>query len=276
MEFPKLEPALFRWKPCLTDSKAVQRLANGTEAWVGIRDENAKGQYDNYLNTTLRVGSAMTLSLAKLQEALSLALVHVRFEHPDLACTAIWGQDENPSLPHVHYKPPANNAEALQWAQNCVTTHVASYGGLDLRLQLCQQRRARPVAESAPSVSIILIADAINDEAELSEGDKIEILMLFNHIFWDAMGSRDFVGQLQVHLGKILEAGGSYQLPEFKWGDEVSYLAVPLLDACKVEVQALGTDFETSRAAFIDSLMRSGVRLDFFSSTTQTTTDKSF
>ncbi|KAJ6007934.1 trichothecene 15-O-acetyltransferase [Penicillium herquei] len=258
MEIPKLEPSMFRWHSISADSKAVQRLANGTEAWVGIRDENAKGQYDNYLNTTLRVGATMSLSLAKLQEALSMALVNVRFEHPDLACTAIWGQDKNPSLPHIQYEPLASNAEALEWAKGCVTTQISNYGGLDLRLKLSQQRRAKAVAQSAPSVSVILVANAADDQAVLNEGDRVEMLMLFNHIFWDAMGSRDFVGQLQKHLGKILETGGSYKLPEFQWGDEISHLDLPILDACKVNVEALGADFEAVRAEFIDGLMRSG------------------
>ncbi|KAJ5713558.1 trichothecene 15-O-acetyltransferase [Penicillium malachiteum] len=258
MEIPKLEPSLFRWHSFSADSKAVQRLANGTEAWVGIRDENAKGQYDNYLNTTLRVGATMSLSLAKLQEALSMALVHVRFEHPDLACTAIWGQGKNPNLPHIKYEPPASNAEALEWAKGCVTTHTSNYGGLELRLKLSQQRRAKAVAQSAPSVSIILIANTADDQAALNEGDTVEMLMLFNHIFWDAMGSREFVGQLQKHLGKILESRGNYKLPEFQWGDEISNLDLPILDACKVNVEALGTDFEAVRADFIDGLMRSG------------------
>jgi hypothetical protein len=269
MSFPKLEPALFRWHPSPTDSKAVQRLANGTEAWVGIRDENVKGQYDNYLNTTLHVGAALKLSLSSLKEALILALVHVRFEHPDIACTAVWGQDKNPSLPHIQYTPPASNDEALEWARKCVTARTANSGGLELRLELCQQRKAKPVAQSASSVSIILMADAVNDQAELDAGAKVEMLMLFNHIFWDAVSSRDFVGQLQTHLGKILEAGGSYQLPQLKWGDEIPNLAVPLLDACKVDIEALGAEFEAARTAFVDSLMRTGVSVDFFLNTPQ-------
>lgn len=263
MSFPKLDPARFRWHPSPTDSKTVQRLANGTEAWVGIRDGNAKGQYDNYLNTTLHVAAALKLSLSTLREALILASVHVRFEHPDFACSAIWGQAERPSLPHIQYKTPTSNEEALEWARNCVTTRAANYSGLDLRLEMCQQRQAKPVAESARSVSIILIADVVNDQAVLDVGAKVEILMLFNHIFWDAMGSRDFFGELQTHLSRILEAEGRYQLPQFKWGDELSNLAVPLLDACKVDVEALGADFEAARTEFLDSLMRSGVRIDF-------------
>ncbi|KAF7164593.1 hypothetical protein CNMCM5623_009050 [Aspergillus felis] len=258
MSFPKLEAARFRWHPSPTDSRAVQRLANGTEAWVGIRDENAKGQYDCYLNTSIRLEAAPKLSLSDLREALQLALVHVRFEHPDFACTAIWGQDDNPSLPHIQYKSPTSNEEALEWAQECVSTRAARYSGLDLHLELCKQRTAMGIARSARSISIILIADAVDDQAKLNAGANVEMLMLFNHIFWDAMGSRDFVGQLQTHLATILDTAGSYQLPDFKWGDEISNLTVPLLDACKVNIEALGADFEASRTEFVDSLMRSG------------------
>ena len=266
MSLPKLEPALFRWHPCPNNPKAVQRLANGTEAWVGIRDENARGQYDNYLNTTLHVGAALSLSLSSLKEALILSLVHVRYEHPDIACTAVWGQHENPSLPHIQYTPPGSNEEALEWARDCVATRcIASSGsgGLELRLELCQQRKAKPIAQSARSVSITLITDAANDQAELDAGAKVEMLMLFNHIFWDAVSSRDFVGLLQTHLGKILEAEGSYKLPQFKWGDEIPNLAVPLLDACKVDIETLGANFEAARTEFVDSLMKSGVSIDF-------------
>jgi len=74
---PKLTPATFRWHTCPSDPRIVQRLANGTEALVGIKHENAKGQYDNYLNTTLRIGNISSLCLAGLKENLAAALIHL-------------------------------------------------------------------------------------------------------------------------------------------------------------------------------------------------------
>jgi len=233
----------------------VQRLANGTEALVGIKRENAKGQYDNYLNTTLRIGNISSLCLAGLKENLAAALIHLRFQHPEVACTAVWG-DAGP--PHIQYRPPRDNADALTWARDTIETRVTPQTGLAVRTEVEKQRRCKAVPESAKSLVIYLIAD-VADTTPLAPGAVVDMLMHINHIYWDGISARAFVGDLLRRFGQ--RWGGDEQLPEYKWEDEVANLSEPILDACKVDVGTLGDEFNEAREEFIASLINSGVSL---------------
>src|SRR4051794_14117348 len=116
-KLPALSPEAYRWQKSKTDPRTLQRRANGTEAWVGIKSENYKGQYDLFLNTALRVcdrPTAKKFSLSTLKEKLQTALVNIRFQHPDIACTAIW-DDQGPL---IQYTPPEDNQDALKWAKD--------------------------------------------------------------------------------------------------------------------------------------------------------------
>lgn len=256
MELPKLVPADFRWHPSPTDASITQRLANGTEAWVGIKAENARGQYDNYINTILRIVNASGLTLDGLKDALSRALIDVRFQHPDIACTAVWGQHEDPSRPHIQYVPPRDTAEALAWAQSTIETQATPLDGLALRAERESERRNGAVHTSAKSFSIVLAADVAGSETELASGTRVDMFIHLNHIHWDGISGRDFVGDLLNRLPKTI---GNEQLPDFKWGDEIANLAVPILDACKTDVESLGAEFEEARSQFVSSLIKSGV-----------------
>ncbi|OAA69927.1 15-O-acetyltransferase-like protein [Akanthomyces lecanii RCEF 1005] len=256
-ELPRLDASQFRWHPAPGSSRTLQRLANGTEAWVGIKDENAKGQYDTYLNTSLRVQESGALSLSTLRDALVLALVQVRFAHPDIACGAVWGQDASPSKPHLQYTPPESTEAALAWARSRVAITAGDYDGLQLQLDLSRQRRSR-APRSAPSFSITLLSNESDRERRLLAGAKVDMLIRFNHIFWDAMSSRDFTGQILRCAAKHLQKNAAQTLPSLEWGTEIARLATPLLDACAVDVDTLGADFEAARGEFVDALLRSG------------------
>lgn len=260
---PQLDPASFRWHQSPRDPHTVQRLANGTEAWVGIQSENAKGQYDNYLNTTLRVigntSSSSTPSLASLRENLAAALIHVRFQHPEVACTAVW-DGSGPGPPHIQYTPPRDNAEALTWARDTIEMRITPQTGLELRTELEEQRQ-RTVPKSAKSMVMFLIADVVDEETPLTPGTVVDMLMHFNHIYWDAVSSRLFVGDLLRRLGARWGGDEHQRLPEYKWGKEVANPSEPILDACKIDVGTLGDEFNEAREEFIASLMSSGVCL---------------
>lgn len=253
---PQLTPFPFRWHTSPSDPRIVQRLANGTEAWVGIKKENARGQYDNYLNTTLRIGNLPSLSLVSLKENLAAALVHVRFQHPEVACTAVWGET---GPPHILYMPPRDDAEALIWARSTIETRVTSQTGLAVHTELEKQRR-EAVPKPAKSLVIYLIANVTDENTSLAPGTVVDVLMHLNHIYWDGISGRACVGDLLRRLGQRW-GGDEQQLSEYKWGDEVANLSEPILDACKVDVAALGDDFNEARGEFITSLINSGVSL---------------
>ncbi|KAJ2966699.1 hypothetical protein NQ176_g10025 [Zarea fungicola] len=72
------------------------------------------------------------------------------------------------------------------------------------------------------------------------------------------MSSRDFTGQILRCAAQYLQNNAVQTLPSLKWGAETARLATPLLDACAVDVDTLGADFEAARGEFIDALLRSG------------------
>jgi hypothetical protein len=241
----------------------VQRLANGTEAWVGIKDENAKGQYDNYLNTTLRIVTLpASLSLSGLKEKLALALVHLRYQHPEVACVAVWPADGGPK-PHITYTPPKDTAEALAWARGVVSVRAAGMTGFELRAELVKQRARKAVPEPAPSVALFLVAGVTDETTVLKPGTRVDLLVHFNHIYWDGVSGRMFVGELLRRLGDTVgkDVEEIFSNAHYRWGDEVTNLSEPILDACEVDVESLTDDvqFKEARDEFLAKLMASSV-----------------
>ena len=256
LNLPPLKPAAFRWHSSPTDPNTIQRLAIGTEQWVGIKHENAKGQYENYLNTTLQLDIS-GLSLRRLSIQLAAALVHLRFSHPEVAATAVW-EEGKPTPPLIQYTPPADDAAALRWARSCVSVRTSPLNGLALRAELERERRAT-APESKRSVSVFIIGDVASEETPLIQWTRVDVLCRFNHIYWDAMSSRQFVGDLLRRVGDVWDSSMAAPIAEYRWGREVANLSEPILDSLKVDVETLGEDFVKARDEFITSLINSGV-----------------
>jgi len=192
---PRLDPVKHRWTISPID-KSARRLAIGTEQWVGIKHENAKGQYDNYLSTTLMLSSPV-LSLEDLHRYVVSALIHLRYQHPEIAATAVWEEDK-PTPPTIVYTPPSV-LEAQVWAANAVSLCRCSLDGHTLRTKQERLRTSKP--QHAPSVTILLSADVESSRTPMPQNTRVVMLCRFNHIFWDAMSSRQCVGDLLRQLG---------------------------------------------------------------------------
>ena len=256
LNIPPLKPATFRWHSSPGDSHITQRLAIGTEQWVGIKHENAKGQYDNYLNTTLHL-DVSGVSLTRFSIQLAAALVSLRFSHPEVASTAVW-EVGKPTPPLIQYTPPADSAAALRWARSCISVWTSPLNGLAVRAELERDRRAT-APMSGRSVSVFIIGDQVGEEAPLAKGTKIDVLCRFNHIFWDVMSSRQFVGDLLRRVGDMWDVDVDSPIAECEWGHEVANLSKPILDTLKIDVEALGDNFNQAQEEFITSLIKSGV-----------------
>ncbi|KAG9652317.1 putative trichothecene 15-O-acetyltransferase, partial [Aureobasidium melanogenum] len=132
-----VEPARYRWHKIRNTAGSVQRRGNGTENWVGLRKENARGQYD-YIDTLI------------------------------------------------------------------------------------------------------------------TEGSSLEILVHFNHIYWDGISARLFVGHLLNSIGKDLERA------QYDWGSEIENLSAPILDSLRIDPQILGKDYEDSLEEFVSTMFKFG------------------
>ncbi|KAK1470740.1 hypothetical protein CCUS01_00855 [Colletotrichum cuscutae] len=250
---PRLEPAKFRWYPSPDGPSSVRRLAVGTEAWVGLREPNSRGQYDNYLNTSHRVHDP-GISLETIALQISNALVNIRFQHPEVGCSVTWATDQDP--PFIVYNPPSPDEVALNWGR------VAA--------ELSEARQERP--EPLPPVKVYVVAQVPETGTPLENGARVDVLCAFNHIHWGSISSRIFqtvgiptIGILvdwfepwvdevgQLNYSDILREGPSlapaqprpYAEVELDfqsdtnspfhhpWGKEIANLNEPVLDACK-------------------------------------------
>ena len=145
------------------------------------------------------------------------------------------------------------------WARGTIETRVTSQSGLALQTELEKERR-EAISTPAQSLMLYLIANVTDENTPLAPGTVVDLLMHLNHIYWDGISGRTCVGDLLRRLGQ--RWGGDAQgLSEYKWGDEVANLSEPILDACKVDVAALGDEFNEARAEFITSLINMGVSL---------------
>lgn len=226
---------------------------------MGIKDENYKGQYDLFLNTTLRVQdepATTPLSLASLKKAITAALVELRFEHPESASSAVWDEQG----PLLQYTPPESTEAALGWAEAAIELWFTCQTGLGVRREIGKRRRepGSAFAGHAKSLAVHLVADVAAEDAPLTSGATVDVLLHMNHMFWDGISARMFVGSLLQKLGTNL--ANTQKLAQFEWGKETKNISEPILDASKVDVTLLGKDFEDARGEFIQSLMAFAVR----------------
>lgn len=201
-QLPQLPPLFvesYRWEKSKTDPRVLRRRGNGAEA-IGLRDSNLKGQYNLYLITTLRtydVPTATRLSLSILKEKLQAALLEIRFQHPDIACTAVW---DDQIAPLIQYRAPENHNEALTWVQNTIQVQATPQTGLDVRTEIEERRRV--AGKPVKAVSIYAIADVADESTQFSPGTVVDLLIHMDHLYWNGMGARMFAGDLLRRLGQ--------------------------------------------------------------------------
>lgn len=246
IESRKVEPAKYRWHKVGDTANSVQRRGNGTENWVGLRKENARGQYDCYI--LVKATLQHSLTLASLEQKLVYGLLKERFEHPNVACKAFWDEQFGPL---IRYTPPSDHEEAISWARQSVEVRATSQTGLELRREIVSKRKAQNT--SSDSFTIYVVSDVPETETIISQGSSLEILVHFNHIYWDGISARLFVGHLLNSIGQDLEHA------QYSWGKEVENLSAPLLDSLKIDPQTLGEDYEDSLEKFVSTMFEFGV-----------------
>nr|QED55504.1 TRI18 [Trichoderma protrudens] len=255
-QIPALEPSEFRWHPSPADSSIIQRKANGVENLVGIKEANAKGAYDFYNHIVLRVGDVSRLTLSNIKSAFMRAMLDARFENPSIACYGVWGQNENPHLPHIQYKSFRSHSEARAWANDSICIRATSLTGEELRIER-NKRRAAAAPKSANSLDVIISADTTSEKAILVPGTKVEVVCLFNHLIWDGKG-RLFASELVQRASKILDNKEENKMPMHRWGEEKARLDPPILDVLQVGLERLGPDYEATLQRLLSSQLQVG------------------
>ncbi|RYP58682.1 hypothetical protein DL769_008842 [Monosporascus sp. CRB-8-3] len=259
LQLPALVPENHRWKISKTNPRLARRRGVGFEVIVGSEQLNRRGQYDLYLTATLRTVDAPTStapSLAYLKEKFELALLIARFEHPECGCSAHW--DDQPS-PIFEYESPENDEAAIEWAKATVHALPTSNTAQQVWYELEQGRQKTAVEDrkAGKPVDIFLISDAPTENAQLPGGASIDVLFHMNHLYWDGIGARIFVGYLLRQLNKFIGAPAGQEPPKVQWGTELLNFHTAQLDAMKIKVESLGDEFETRSHQYVSTLMQS-------------------
>ncbi|KAE8356478.1 15-O-acetyltransferase Tri3 [Aspergillus coremiiformis] len=231
-----LVPADHRWTQSQTDPGVTERRAVGVEAFLGRRDANRLGKDDIRILVQLSVSTA-TPSLAVLKHSLAAALLALRFRHPESACVLAW--DEGVLAPRLQYRSPDSQDAARAWAQALVRAQATSQTAREVWEAIEARRRADPQCEKP--VRLYLLANVTDENAPLRPGTALEMLVAMNHVYWDGVSSRAFVGDLLKTWSQTLAV--DYARPVYEWGRETSNLTVPILDALKPGVESAGHAF---------------------------------
>lgn len=87
----------------------------------------------------------------------------------------------------------------------------------------------------------------------MTKSSSLEILVHFNHIYWDGISARLFLGRLLSSVGQDLEHA------QYPWGKDNGNLSPPILDSLKVDPQTPGKDYEDSLEEFVSLMFKFNV-----------------
>jgi hypothetical protein len=198
------------------------------------------------------IPTTTALSLSTLEKKLRAALLDIRFEHPEVACAALWDDRLGPLYQYV---PPKDSEAALAWARKAIQVRATSQTGHDVRLEVEKQRKVDGTGATKP-VTIYAVADVTDKNAPLISGTGLEILIHMNHLYWDGKAVRIFAGDLVRKLSQDL----SSKHKKYRWGEEINNLNAPVLDVLKVDIRSLGDDFINAREKYARGVLRTQVR----------------
>jgi hypothetical protein len=239
-----LTPDEHRWEQSKTEPGVIQRRALGVETVLGRKDANYAGHNDLRIIVNLSASNT-TPSLSTLKEKLEDALLELRFQHPESALTLAW--DEGVVAPRFQYQSPASQGAAREWAQGIVHVQASAKTGLQIWENIEEQRRSNPQPEKP--ISVYLVADVSDENTPLPSGTAVDMVFGMNHVFWDGVSARAFVGDVLKTLSKTLAA--DYEVPAYEWGKETANLNVPILDGLKPGVEYMGDAFTADSNEFL-------------------------
>jgi hypothetical protein len=261
LQFPPLVRENHRWEISKTNPRLAQRRGLGFEVIVGFEQLNRRGQYDLYLTSTLQTVDSPTstpLSLAYLKEKFELALIEARFEHPECACSPRWDDQPNPIF---EYESPENDEAALQWAKGIVHAKPNSESSQQVWYDYEKERQETPIEErqAGKPIEVFLVSNVSNEDAPLPQGASVDVLFHMNHLYWDGIGARIFVGYLLRLLNNFIGAPAGQSPAKKSWGSEMSNFHEAPMDAMKIQVESLGPEFENRSHQYVKTLMQSMV-----------------
>jgi hypothetical protein len=250
MELPKI-PTLdldqYIWKPDGADPKVWQRRGCGTEAIVGRESENNYGAFDIYLFVSLALGK--DLSLATFKKAATEAMVHLRANFPQIALTLQRDDDFKPILRHV---PPKDGKAAVEWAESHVIWDTTGRSTIQIRQSIEGERALKP----SPLDAMTVYFSVPKDISTFSEGQEVELLIVYNHIFFDGSGTRFAAHKFCEYLAEIIAGKSALgEIASIKWDETNKGLSPAPTAIFNVQQILSGSVYEQSAATQMGKTM---------------------
>jgi hypothetical protein len=244
-ELPPLVPEQFEWHTLKTDPSVWQRQTNGAESIVGVERANKMGANDLYVLSRFQVHNP-TVTLTVLKEKLQAVLLKLRFQHPEIASTVTW---EN-GTSFIQYRSPKDSADALKWAEQRIQVEASNRTGLDIRTAVEEQRQ---LGSSPAEAATIYVAAPVADQTTVLGDTSVELVLLSNHVFFDGISVRIFLGDILRTLGSELS---TTEVEELSWGEERKNLGASVLSMLGSDQEITGPTFETTRMKLMGIISR--------------------
>ncbi|GAD91476.1 conserved hypothetical protein [Paecilomyces variotii No. 5] len=244
-ELPPLLPEQFTWHASEKDPSILQRQAAGAESIVGMEIANKMGANDLYLLSRIQIHKP-SLTLKLLKEKLQNTLLKLRFQHPEIACTVSW--EDGKIL--IQYQSPKDGADALKWAEKSIRVEASSRTTLDIRTALEEQRE---VGGGPADAATIYLAAPVADETATLGDTPVELVLYANHVFFDGISVRTFLGEIFRTLASELSSIEPVELP---WGKEKNNLDAPLFSVLGSDQEIAGPKFDATRLALLGNMAR--------------------
>lgn len=246
---PALTPKYFQWQQSPTDPGVWRRRAIGIEAVVGPRAKMERGDNDMYLMSSVRFHH-QGLDLAELRQAVAAACIQMQHEHPVISHTTDWDETGFPWIQHRGFK---DKSEIEAWAAGIIKVEASGRQASELRDEN-EKRRVTNNEGSARAFTAHLAAP-VNSMTDPLGTEPVQFLFHANHIHFDGMGLRQFVGDLLRVLAKVISHETSASPT-----DPTPSLPPLILDCLGSNQQTSGMTFERNRATYVKTLMKAAVR----------------
>lgn len=248
---PPLVPEDYQWQQSPTDPSLWRRRAIGTENMVGIQPKNIRGQYDLFFSSTVEFYNN-GLTLASLEQKIQKALLHLRFQHPEVAHTVSW---DKTGVIWIQSQVTNEQEQLNAWARSTVAVEKSDRSAEDICDAIEKQRRVESPVE-ARSVTIFVAAPVDSMESVLGN-TTIQFLFHVNHLYFDGISIRLLVGDLFRALGAQLSGNNNSSA---KSGPD--NLPPPVLDILRQDQGISGSEYETGLDTFMKSTARGMVSVN--------------
>ncbi|KAI9733072.1 MAG: trichothecene 15-O-acetyltransferase [Cirrosporium novae-zelandiae] len=249
-QIPPLNLDNYEWRPSPSDPLLYQRRSCGSEATVGLKEPNERGEYDLYFGCPVQFHQGVS-TLGDLERHVKTTWKKFRFSHPEVTYTP--GYDDQVTC-LVQYRIPKNPEEVERWAEETVVVHTTDKNYTDLRQELEEKRKAAEVSEASKGFTIHIAAPVAKSDS--LDGKDVLFIFHLNHITTDGMGIRVLVGQFFRDLALQLSGGGDFSIEGLQWADTVKNLPPAYLAVRKPDIDLNGPKYEQILYASVGVMMQ--------------------